>query len=497
MIERLAAFLGRRGVDLETFCTVFDIGSRDALQAAELAALFPNSKIFAVECNPATLDLCRKNIAPHPSIRLVEKAINSHTGRCEFHPIDSTQTITSWRDGNPGASSLFLATGDYPAEQYAQGTIEVDCIRLDDLCGQLGIDVIDLIWMDLQGAELLALQSAGVLLEKTRYVYTEVSHRRVYKDQCLFEDVDALLKSRGFSCCTTIDRSRWQQDLIYENTRQLIDVLIPFGPEDWGTVELSVRSVRAFVRNVRHVHVVGAEDPRIPGVRYLDERAFPFDKDAVQRHIRSAIRPGRYLQQLLKLYFQIVNRSSLEHVLAVDADTIFLQPCRFIDAGRPIFNFGDRREPAFFEHMARLYPRLHRMMEYSGVTHTLLLTRRWLEELHEAVSAHHSGTSLWEAYLKSIEPEAHRLCASEAEIYFHFCLMFHARESTLRRLNWLDAADLESTALEVGGQCPDYVSVPRELRTGPMERWRLPQQIVDALGALKDHVGPVGSRAAP
>jgi len=41
-------------------------------------------------------------------------------------------------------------------EQYVQNKVEVDCIRLDDLCGQLQIDVIDLIWMDLQGAELRA-----------------------------------------------------------------------------------------------------------------------------------------------------------------------------------------------------------------------------------------------------------------------------------------------------------------------------------------------------
>ena len=37
--------------------------------------------------------------------------------------------------------------------------------------------MIDLLWIDLQGAELLALQSAGGLLEKTRYIYIEVSHR--------------------------------------------------------------------------------------------------------------------------------------------------------------------------------------------------------------------------------------------------------------------------------------------------------------------------------
>src|SRR5262249_41488526 len=162
-------------------------------QAVELSELFPRANVVAVECNEATLGRCRQNIAGHPRIRLVDKAINSFTGHCAFYPIDPTRTVTTWADGNPGASSLFVATGDYPVEKYIQNETEVECTRLDDLCQELGIEVIDLIWMDLQGAELIALQSAGRLLEKVRYIYTEVSHRPIYQGQCLFDDIDSFL----------------------------------------------------------------------------------------------------------------------------------------------------------------------------------------------------------------------------------------------------------------------------------------------------------------
>lgn len=473
MVTRLANFLRKRNGDVETFGSVFDIGSRDAHQAIELAGLFPNAQVVAIECNPATLELCRKNVAGHPRVRLVEKAIHSYTGRCRFHPIDTTRTVTSWPDGNPGASSLFLSTGDYPAERYVQDTIELDCIRLDALCGELGIDVIDLIWLDLQGAELLALQSAGGLLEKTRYIYTEVSHRPLYQGQCLFDDIDAFLKSNGFRCCTKVNRNNWQQDLIYENTRPLIDVMIPLGLQDLDTFEPCVRSVRSFVRNVRHIYAVSADDPRIAGVRHLDERAFPFDKQAVQRMTASTGRPGWYLQQLLKLYFQLLHRASLEHLLVVDADTIFLKPCRFMDGNRPVLNFGDRYEPAFFEHMARLSPQLHRMMAWSGITHSMLFTRGWLRELHETVEAQHPGKLFWEIYLASIDPESGALGASEAEIYFNFCLRFHPSELTIRRLNWIAAGDLHAIAREH----PDYVCLHHQLRSRPLDSAQLQQQI--------------------
>jgi len=473
MIERLAEFLRRRGADFDTFGTIFDIGSRDGLQSVELSKLFCQADIIAVECNRDTLEKCRRNIAHNPRITLVEKAINSYTGRCAFYPIDPARTITTWPDGNPGASSLFIATDDYPAEKYVQNKVEIDCIRLDVLCGQLGIDVIDLIWMDLQGAELLALQSAGALLDKIRYIYTEVSHRPLYDGQCLFDDVDAFLTARGFRRCTKADRKRWQQDIIYENTRELIDAVIPLGPNDRDTVELSIRSVRNFVSNARHIYLVGAENPNIRGVRFIDEKSFPFDKTTIGQILCSQQRAGWYLQQLIKLYFPLVNRHCLEHALVVDADTIFLRPCRFVEDGRPIFNFGNEYHAPYFEHMARLYPTLHRMFAYSGITHCMLFKRTWLDELHKAVEAHAAHAVFWKAYLRAVDSAHGERGASEGEIYFNFCLMFHASDLIIRRFRWGEAASLD----EVRANRYDYVSLPHHLRNGAIDRQQLEQLV--------------------
>ena len=463
MIEGLEKFLRRRGVDLRTFGVVFDIGSRDGLQAVELAELFTEADIVAIECNPETLERCRHNIAKNSRIKLVDKAVNSYTGRCPFYPIDTARTITTWADGNPGASSLFLATGDYPAETYVQNKVEVDCIRLDDLCAQLAIDTIDLIWMDLQGAELLALQSAGALLDKVQYIYTEVSHRPLYDGQCLFDDVDEFLTARGFSRCTRIDCDRWQQDVIYENTRPLFDAMIPLGPDNREAVELSVRSVRSFVSDVRHIYMVSSEDPGIAGVRFVDEKIFPFDIDAVRHILGPSGRAGWYLQQLIKLYFPLVHRTCLRHVLAVDADTIFLRPCRFAQDGRPVFNFGNECHAPYFEHMARLYPALRRMFGYSGITHCMLFKRAWLDELHKAVEAHHTKTPFWKAYLEAVDPSECERGASESEIYFNFCLMFHASDLIIRRFRW---SQVESVA-DVQPDRQDYVSLSSSLRKEP------------------------------
>ena len=474
MIEQLVEFLRIRGVDFATFGVIFDIGSRDGLQAVEFSRQFPDADIVAVECNRETLEKCRRNVAQKPRIRLIDKAINSYTGRCTFYPIDPERTVTSWKDGNPGASSLFIANGDYPEESYVQNQVEVDCIRLDDLCAELHVDAIDLIWMDLQGAELLALQSAGALLDKVRYIYTEVSHRPIYKDQCLFDDVEAFLTARGFRRCTTIDPARWQQDAIYENTRELLDVVIPLGSDDLDIIDFSVRSVRDHVKDVRNIYLVSASNRGIAGTRFIDERNFPFDIDAVRQMLGAREQSGWYLRQLIKLHFSLVTPGSLEQVLAVDAGTIFLRPCRFIEGRRPIFNFGDGYYPPYFEHMARLYPALHRMFAYSGATHCMMFRRPWLAEMHKDVEALHAPLPFWKAYLQAVDPANRERGASEEELYFHFCLMFHASDLVIRHFRWSDAASVE----DVKSGRLDYVSLHDRLRKGSLDRQRLDQLLL-------------------
>jgi len=133
---------------------------------------FPAADIVAVECNRDTLERCRRNFAQKPRIRLIDKAINSIPGAAL-----STPSIR--RDPSPAGRRQSRRQLPFHRQRRLSGRdlcsnkVEVDCIRLDDLCAELHVDAIDLIWMDLQGAELLALQSAGALLEKVRYIYTK------------------------------------------------------------------------------------------------------------------------------------------------------------------------------------------------------------------------------------------------------------------------------------------------------------------------------------
>lgn len=177
--------------------TILDVGSCDAKESIELSEYFPNAKIYAFEANPKSYLKCLENVKNHPNITIINKAVNDFDGVCKFYPINTEKTITIHKDGNPGASSLFKSNGAYNhIETYVQDEIEVECTRLDTWAKENNITETPMIWMDLQGAELQALQGLGDLIKTTKIIHTELYSTAVYTGQCLLPEVQDFLKKK-------------------------------------------------------------------------------------------------------------------------------------------------------------------------------------------------------------------------------------------------------------------------------------------------------------
>jgi precorrin-6B methylase 2 len=85
MIENFIKFIINKNEEY----VIFDIGSRDCLQSIEFYNIFPNAKIYAFECNPNTLEICRKNIENYKDrIFLIEGAVCDYDGEITFYPIN-------------------------------------------------------------------------------------------------------------------------------------------------------------------------------------------------------------------------------------------------------------------------------------------------------------------------------------------------------------------------------------------------------------------------
>ena len=199
---------------------IFDIGSCHALESVEFAKRFNNAQVFTFEANPVSYEVCLENIKDYSSITVINEAVNDYDGLCKFYPMDKDRTITTWEDGNQGASSLYKANGAYDhIEKYIQYEIEIPCTRLDTFCRKNNINKIDIIWMDLQGAELKALQSLGFLLETVKIIHTELEVNPMYEGQCVFNDVHKFLLDNQFDLDWGDVNVQFGSNFIFTNQR--------------------------------------------------------------------------------------------------------------------------------------------------------------------------------------------------------------------------------------------------------------------------------------
>ena len=143
----------RKYIEDKEINVILELGSRDGLQAVEFANHYPNSVIYAFECNPYSVPTVKNNIKEYNNINLQQYAVSDKTETIDFFPCHS----------NVGASSIYEPSGKYDKweKYYLSDTIQVQAIRLDEFLKKNNINSVDLVFADLQGAELKALIGLG------------------------------------------------------------------------------------------------------------------------------------------------------------------------------------------------------------------------------------------------------------------------------------------------------------------------------------------------
>lgn len=167
---------------------ILDVGSRDLDQSIEFNSVYPNAKIHAFEPNPVQFEICKQKKVPYENISVHQYALGDIEGKVEFH-------LTL---GNIGASSL-LKPIDVPfASTQEVQKIGVQCIRLESFLKNNNIDNIDILWMDTQGVELLALMGMGEYLKKVKFLHCEAATAAYYEGHILKDKLDSYLMENGF-----------------------------------------------------------------------------------------------------------------------------------------------------------------------------------------------------------------------------------------------------------------------------------------------------------
>ena len=186
--------------------SLFDIGSRggfiDDLHPIAIAV-----EAVGFEPDPVAFKLLQ-NSSPDPwkSVKHLSKGISGQTGR---------QTLYIPRD--PQSASLLIhdtAIGEkFDKLQFFEvDRIEdIQTLSLTDALTEAGLNSIDYLKIDIEGAELSVFESSSEVISDVLAVKTEVSFIPFRKDQPLAGDIDQFLRQRGFELMDIIEPAHWRR----------------------------------------------------------------------------------------------------------------------------------------------------------------------------------------------------------------------------------------------------------------------------------------------
>lgn len=214
--EYVAAWEQFHWMKSEGIHVLVDVGAHDGWYAKRAALYFPLRRVLLVEPLPANASRLRK--LELPGLKVVEAAMSDAKGRAKF-TVSRTAQASSLLEMSPGM------TDAYQLDMSGEEEIDVAVGTLDELCVEQSLERIDLLKVDVQGAERLLLAGAREALRRTKYLQIEMLFVEHYRGCALFPELDEICRAAGLELCHLGDFSSdrrgrlLQADAVYRNPK--------------------------------------------------------------------------------------------------------------------------------------------------------------------------------------------------------------------------------------------------------------------------------------
>lgn len=174
---------------------IVDVGAFRGNVAIEFSRCFPEATVYALEPFPESFALMERNVAGYPKIVPLNKGLADHEGLRTLH-VNKNSATNSVLASSEGGMQLW---GGGILE--TRGTVEASFTTLDALMDAHGLQQIDILKLDVQGAESLVLDGAvrACRQGRVRIIYTEVIMQPTYEQQPRLDQVIRAFYERGFS----------------------------------------------------------------------------------------------------------------------------------------------------------------------------------------------------------------------------------------------------------------------------------------------------------
>ena len=211
----------QKHIENENINTIFEVGARYGDESIQLSNTYKNANVYAFECNPNTIHICKNKLSPFPNIFFQPIGLGNEEKQLPFF---------SYIRSNDGASSL-LKRIDFQHTQKQTGIINITTIS--KFVKENNISTIDLLCMDVQGYELFVLKGAKDFLKNIRYIIMEepkpvINLKYLPKDMHSkyigapsSQDISSYLKENNFIEIERISENEIEDNVMYKNINKI------------------------------------------------------------------------------------------------------------------------------------------------------------------------------------------------------------------------------------------------------------------------------------
>lgn len=173
---------------------IFDVGAHHGYVSRKFRSLFPASTVYSFEPFHDSFEQLKLNTASDPRIKAFNFGLGDRNGTQSFHSNSSSLT------------NSLLATDELGSLTWGSGLLETQKVvdaefkTLDSVLEAMKIPYIDILKLDVQGAEPLVMEGAlsacraGII----GLVYSEIIIQPTYKGQKRFDESLAAFYASGF-----------------------------------------------------------------------------------------------------------------------------------------------------------------------------------------------------------------------------------------------------------------------------------------------------------
>lgn len=188
-LDLIAKFLPENPVIIEA-------GAHRGSDSIKLARTWPQGTVISFEPNPASFANLAQNVKSMANVQAHNMALADAKGTSELFVGTAAGCE---REEQVAEVSSTLEPTENLLGVFAGPKLEVSATVLDSWCKENKINQVDLLRLDVEGAELQILKSSPIAVSSAKVIYTPTYFQEKRKGMGLFQDLKGHLESQGFT----------------------------------------------------------------------------------------------------------------------------------------------------------------------------------------------------------------------------------------------------------------------------------------------------------